>query len=155
MQTHRTVILALIASLALIAQAHAATVPLSWQARALATTEHYWHTPPLRLSFDPPRNDLGVDVTSLGGWALPGVPVIHINAATRWLGYPDFCMTVIHEGGHVMGHPHSGNPRSIMYPAQDVGRFRSRVAGSRRTFIVWTGVARPCIPTSPQRRARR
>lgn len=40
---------------------------------------------------------------------------ITFNTAQRWT-WPMFCTVMVHEYGHLTGHPHSGDPTDVMYP---------------------------------------
>jgi hypothetical protein len=36
--------------------------------------------------------------------------------ANAWLPWPRFCTVVVHEWGHLTGHPHSADPNDVMAP---------------------------------------
>jgi hypothetical protein len=53
------------------------------------------------------------------------------------------CHVIVHEWGHLTGHEHSENPRSVMYGDDVVTEGRERVG--RRVRWVTVGAFKPCV----------
>lgn len=123
-----------------------ASAPAPWQQKALALAQQTWRPAcgQLTLSFGQPPEE----TADAAGWAYKGDCGINIRSDKTWLGYPEFCDTVLHEAGHAAGLEHSTNPRSVMFPLGVVMRNLARVEGSRREYVSWTGVDRRCLPTA-------
>lgn len=147
----------LAASLALVPGAvQARPVPRTWEHSALGVAARTWHpAQPFRIVYADPRtagavfpagNDpaAGRHAVDPSGWATVGSP-IYVNRYQRWLGYPQFCTVVVHEGGNVVGWGHDdwSNPNSIRYPLGTVTKTFGVVNGHR--VVHWTGVYRRCL----------
>jgi hypothetical protein len=128
-------------------------VPVGWQREALKTAQTVWRPAcgTLRISWENPataRVSTG-STEAWGGWAYLGECTIHEPLGRDWMGYPDFCTAVLHEGGHAAGHGHSR--RGVMVAQRLTGLSIGRVNGHRR--VSWSGVDRRCV--RPQDRAER
>ena len=68
------------------------------------------------------------------GYAMPPCTIVITRRRLDWERY---CAIVIHEWGHLTGHRHSANPRSIMYPTYH-GEPRCRARRSElRARLTW------------------
>lgn len=119
-----------------------ATAPDAWQRKALTLAQHVWHPPcgTLTIKWANPA-DYGGNV-EWGGWAYLGDCTIHEPAEHYWLGYPEFCTDVLHEGGHAAGYGHSD--KGIMQAERVIGYSRNRINGHLANPH-WTGVDHRCL----------
>lgn len=142
-------------ALMLAAPVARADAPDAWQRKALTLAQRVWHPDcgTLRIEWAN-ASDFGGDA-EWGGWAYVGECTIYEPAAHYWLGYPEFCTDVLHEGGHAAGYGHSS--KGIMRAERIVGYSRNRING-RLARPHWTGVDRRCLPSQsrhPRPRSRR
>lgn len=89
---------------------------------AQAISRAHWHTDPCGgrvtigyRAMPPVWNAESVYTTSDGNPAGFGDCSITFNAAEPWT-WPRFCTVMVHEYGHLTGHPHSTDPGDVMYP---------------------------------------
>lgn len=160
MRRARVVLSTVVILFTLLAAAPAARAfppPRAWQTRALQVAQYVWHPAcgTITLSID---NPTGLTVLGIGpnmqpvdepaadasGWAAIGQCEIHVNRDTDWLGYPDLCMTVLHEGGHAAGLGHSA--KGIMSPYGSVALDMAWSKRLHRRFAIWQGVDARCMP---------
>jgi hypothetical protein len=126
------------------AQAQDGGAPDAWQRKALTLAQRVWHPTcgTLSIQWAAPADFGGTP--EWGGWAYLGECTIYEPAAHYWLGYPEFCTDVLHEGGHAAGHEHSD--RGIMEAQRTIGLSHNTRDGHALT-PKWTGVDRRCMPT--------
>lgn len=132
-------VLVAVLCLALAAPAEADGVPEIWKQRAVELAVYIWRSPSAPELIAAPRVP-GTDYASWYDRNFPGT--IFYDQHFRWLGYPEFCMMVLHEEGHRRGLGHSSY--GLMRPVLSVsvvdtvdlrGRPRRR----------WEGVAHRCL----------
>lgn len=95
--------------------------PAMTQARAIAA--RYWGAAPCSGVVTVVWAPLDPDVNAVSDWtvALDANPaensdcVITLNQVDAF-DWPMLCTVVVHEMGHLSGHEHSTDPRSVMYP---------------------------------------
>lgn len=143
--------LALLAVLLLAAPAHAAA-PDAWQRKALALAQRVWHPAcgTLTIQWADPADYGGDGDGSWGGWAYLGECTIYEPADHSWLGYPEFCTDVLHEGGHAAGYGHSD--RGIMRAWRIIGYSGHNRRDGKLLPPHWDGVDRRCLPRPTERR---
>ena len=110
--------------------------------KATALAQYVWH-PACTLSMDeglPPSEDY----EDAAGWAALWSCHGTVNEYHDFTGYPDLCDTILHEGGHAIGMPHSERASSIMYPLGFIS-VGTDPAGVKH----WTGVDRRCLNPLP------
>lgn len=132
---------AVFVAFALFAPAAQAGAPDAWQRRALEVTQRVWHPACGTITIEWQDPALAGGTVEWGGWAYLGECRIYEPTTRVWLGYPDFCTAVLHEGGHAAGYGHSA--RGIMAPDRMVARNEARRDG--KFLLLWSGVDRRCL----------
>jgi hypothetical protein len=85
----------------------------------------YWGTNPCGGAIQIAWQGLEGDVNARSDWENPASAyddpsqntncVITVNTDQHWT-WPMFCTVIVHEYGHLTGHPHSSDPHDVMYP---------------------------------------
>lgn len=86
--------------------------PQSWIAPAISAAALSFGFAPVDDVYVKYRNLSG---QTLGEYQKPGTIVIDKRPKREWPKEKAQCV-IVHEYGHLVGRPHSENPRSIMYP---------------------------------------
>lgn len=139
--------LAALFALLLPAPASAEGAPVAWQRKALALAQRVWHPAcgKFRIQWSS-REATGVDGHTVG-WAVAGDCSLYLPWEKAWLGYPELCDVVLHEGGHATGLGHSD--RGIMRPVSYI-TFEWGITQSGGRIERWDGVDRRCLSRSRQ-----
>lgn len=111
---------ALLAAIILVGHAQLLHAPTRLRV-ALHRAELYWHAKPschLTVGYGDLRGgEDGYELTSYR--YLPGSVGFTSDCRItiiRGLSWQQFCVVVVHEYGHALGHQHSRDPRSVMFP---------------------------------------
>jgi hypothetical protein len=93
---------------------------------AIAVADRYWNASPCNgdvaltwWAYSPKTEEARAFWTN--PLAFYGAPELNTACAIvfnsqAWLPWPRFCTVVVHEYGHLTGHPHSDDPRDVMAP---------------------------------------
>jgi hypothetical protein len=93
---------------------------------AIAVADRYWNASPCDghvamtwLAYGPRTEEARAFWTN--PLAYYGYPELNTDCAIvfnsqAWLPWPRFCTVVVHEYGHLTGHPHSDDPLDVMAP---------------------------------------
>lgn len=128
---------------ALLAPAAHADAPLAWQHKAASVAQHTWKPAcgTFVIRFAPASE--GPRLKRLRGWAPFNQCTLYFPAEYVWLGYPEFCTWVLHEGGHGAGHPHAA--RGIMRAKRTVIR-EEYTTDNRHYRVRWINADARCLP---------
>lgn len=92
---------------------------------ALRIADGHWGAAPCKGLATLTWSTQAPNVNAISSWSNMGDPyaawggnfdcTIAMNPAARW-DWPKFCTVIVHEVGHLEGHPHSADPDDVMAP---------------------------------------
>ena len=126
----------------------------------------YWGQAPCSGQVEVAWSALDGDVNASSSWENPVGPYddpaensacrIVFNATSDW-DWPKFCTVLVHEYGHLTGHPHSDDRSDVMYPyyQQPVGQCAPSAPAPRAAVAAVSAAKKPAGRPARRHRVRR